>query len=189
MYIYCFLEIVTFYNEYISSDNKKQMIYFKFYKRLSAGITASQMLPLISGFAALALQPELAASFSWAQSTLSMPPLVHFPRSTGLLVTTFRWYHVLPISVLMLPCTGPGKPQALGVVGPVEVHGIARLQPSQLVCMGWVPLLLGGVRASWMVWAESAVLLAQTLAPFFGMAPELRSSCGSLVRTELVRCY
>ena len=94
MYIYCFLEIGTFYNEYISSDNKKQMIYFKFYKRLSAGITASQMLPLIPGFAALALQPELAASFSWAQSTLSMPPLVHFPRSTGLLVTTFRCCHV-----------------------------------------------------------------------------------------------
>lgn len=88
-------------------------MYLNLYEILSLAIIDSQMPLLFPDFAALALQPELAASFLWAQSTLSLPPLVQFPHSTGLLIyasvlpalTAFRWCHVSSISILMFPCT------------------------------------------------------------------------------------
>ena len=130
------------------------MIYLNLYERLSLAITDSQMPSIFPEFAALALQPELAASFLWAQSTLSLPPLVRFPHSTGLLIyasvlpilTACRWCHVSSTSILMFPCTGPGKTQALSVVA-MEVNGIAHLQPSQLVFMAG--FLYSSMRLSW----------------------------------------
>ena len=167
------------------------MMYLNLYEILSPAIIDSQMPSLFPDFAALALQPELAASFLWAQSTLSLPPLVQFPHSTGLLVyasvlpalTAFRWCHVSSISILMFPCTGPGKTQALCGCNGSEWHCSPTAKPAGVY--GWVPLqhreaVLGGERALWMVRAESAAPLAQTLAPFFGIAPESRSGHGTV---------
>lgn len=85
---------------------------------------SSRKLPLVPDGAVLTVQPELVASFSRTESTLSKPPLVHFLNGIDLPVYAsvvsppimLRGHHVLRVSAFLLSHTGPAEPHTLSVV-------------------------------------------------------------------------
>ena len=122
------------------------MIYLNLYEILSLSITDSQMPSIFPDFAALALQPELAASFFWAQSTLSLPPLVQFPHNTGLLI----YASVLP--TLTGAMSHPSQYWCF------HVQGLVKHRHSVWLQWKWMALLTYS-QASWCLWLGSFTAL------------------------------
>ena len=125
------------------------MICLNFYERLSPAITDSQMLSLFPDFAALALQPELAASFSWAKAPC---PYLFWCNFHIVLAC-------LSMSLSFLPSLySDGSMSHPSQYWSFHVQGLVKHRQSVWLQWKWMALLTYS-QASWCLWLGSFTAL------------------------------